>query len=87
MKQGGFHELNHEFCITGVAGRGGLAMSYTVTIGSTTESLLAPLTLPAATISAASGAWSPTLVGTSGNDVFQPGYQPGGNRRHDRQRR
>jgi Ca2+-binding RTX toxin-like protein len=78
FKQGEVHELNHEFCISGVAGCGALTMSYTITLGSTTESLLAPLTLPAATISAGSDAWSPTLVGTSGNDVFDPGTNPGG---------
>jgi Ca2+-binding RTX toxin-like protein len=52
------------------------APAYTITIGSAVENLLSPLTLPAATLS--STGWSPTLQGTSGNDVFDPGTNPGG---------
>ena len=40
------------------------------------QSLLSPLKLPEVTLSGAG--WSPTLIGTAGNDVFDPGANHGG---------
>jgi Ca2+-binding RTX toxin-like protein len=49
---------------------------YVIVLGATQQSLLSPLKLPGATLS--STGWSPTLVGTAGNDVFDPGTNSGG---------
>lgn len=45
----------------------------TIQIGGSVQSLSSTLKLPAATVKSPDGAWSPTLTGTKGNDVFDAG--------------